>query len=81
MNVNVFIYLLSHFHCTLLKCIWLIFQLWKFTQSRTIIRRDITNVVKIPSDEMKEMLEQVAKPKAKQGWVFKFEFDQDFVDK
>ena len=41
----------------------------------------MSNIVKIPAEEMKEMLEQVAKPKAKQGWMFNFEFDRDFVEK
>ncbi|XP_067931838.1 DNA-directed RNA polymerase III subunit RPC5-like [Watersipora subatra] len=57
------------------------FMLWKFTQSPSLIRRDIAHIVKIPSEELKEMLEQIAKPKPKQGWIFNFEFDQDFVHK
>jgi len=56
-------------------------QLWKFTQTRSLIRKEVSSVVKIPPDELKEMLSHIARPRVKQGWVFNLEYDFDFVNR
>ena len=34
----------------------------------------------LPSEDMKEILEQMARPKVNQGWEFAIEYDKEFVD-
>jgi hypothetical protein len=43
-------------------------------------RETVTVATKIPTDEMKVILEQIAF-KTNDGWEFKLPFDQVFVDK
>lgn len=57
------------------------YMLWKFTQTRSLIRKEVSSVVKIPPDELKEMLSHIARPRVKQGWVFNLEYDFDFVNR
>lgn len=35
--------------------------------------------LKLLSEDVKEILEQMARPKVNQGWEFREEFDQEFV--
>ena len=51
-----------------------------FTISRCVNREAVTVATKIPTDEMKVILEQIAF-KTNNGWEFKLPFDQVFVDK
>ena len=37
--------------------------MWRFTQNRIVIRKDISTVVKVPAEEVKEILEQMARLK------------------
>lgn len=55
------------------------YLMWKFTQSRCVIRKEIASTVKLLSEDVKEILEQMARPKVNQGWEFREEFDQEFV--
>jgi len=51
-----------------------------FTLRRCVNREAVTIATKIPTDEMKVILEQISF-KTKDGWEFKLPFDQAFVDK
>lgn len=51
-----------------------------YTNSRFVNRKAVTIATKIPSEEMKVILEQIAL-KTKDGWEFRLPFDQAFVDK
>jgi DNA-directed RNA polymerase-3 subunit RPC5 len=55
------------------------YVLWKFTQTRFVIRKEISSVVKLPFDDLKDILEQVAQLRVSQGWEFMGEYDDDFV--
>lgn len=52
---------------------------WKFTQSRFVTRKEITSVIKLPQDDLKEMLEQMAKIRVHHGWEFLQTYDNDFI--
>nr|CAG4651048.1 EOG090X07NA [Simocephalus serrulatus] len=56
------------------------FQLHMYTTSRFVNRKAVTVATKIPSEEMKVILEQIAL-KTKDGWEFRLPYDQAFVDK
>lgn len=51
-----------------------------YTHSRFVNRKAVTIATKIPADEMKAILEQIAF-KSTDGWEFRLPFDQAFVDK
>lgn len=51
-----------------------------YTLKRCVNRKAVTIATKIPTEEMKVILEQIAF-KTKDGWEFKLPFDQAFVDK
>ena len=57
------------------------FILYSFTKQEFLIRRELTKRVNIPGDEVKEMLEQVAKMKVGCGWHLKLPRDQEFINK
>ena len=46
--------------------------MWRFTQNRIVIRKDISTVVKVPAEEVKEILEQMARLKINKAWEFVF---------
>ncbi|XP_062507607.1 DNA-directed RNA polymerase III subunit RPC5-like [Corticium candelabrum] len=55
------------------------YVLWKFTQTRFVVRKEISSVVKLPFDDLKDILEQVARLRVTQGWEFVGEYDEEFV--
>ncbi|XP_022084969.1 DNA-directed RNA polymerase III subunit RPC5-like [Acanthaster planci] len=55
------------------------YVMWRFNQSRCIVRKEVASITKLPSEDMKDILEQMARPKINQGWEFALEFDSDFV--
>ncbi|XP_041364495.1 DNA-directed RNA polymerase III subunit RPC5-like isoform X2 [Gigantopelta aegis] len=57
------------------------YMMWKFTQSRHVIRKDISSIVKLPAEDVKDILEQMSKVKASKGWEFLFDYDKEFTDK
>lgn len=57
------------------------YMLWKFTQSRNVIRKDIQSTTKLPADDILEMLNGVAAMRHGQGWNFRLENDQEFCNK
>lgn len=55
--------------------------LWKFTQNRFQVRKEITPVIKLVADDVKDMLEQVSRLKTNKGWEFLFECDTEFMNR
>eukprot|EP00112_Aurelia_sp_Birch-Aquarium-sp1_P003738 Seg1421.1 transcript_id=Seg1421.1/GoldUCD/mRNA.D3Y31 product="DNA-directed RNA polymerase III subunit RPC5" protein_id=Seg1421.1/GoldUCD/D3Y31 len=55
--------------------------MWRFNHKRAIERKDIISTVRIPSEELRDMLEQVARQKPPQGWEFMLPTDVDFLHK
>ena len=52
---------------------------WHFTQNRYLMRKDIAAVIKMPTEDVKDILEQMARPKVNRGWEFLFDYDAEFV--
>ncbi|XP_067671933.1 DNA-directed RNA polymerase III subunit RPC5-like isoform X1 [Haliotis asinina] len=57
------------------------YVMWKFTQSRHVVRKDVSSVIKLPAEDVKDILEQMSKVKANKGWEFVCEFDKEFADR
>lgn len=57
------------------------YLMWRFNQSRVVVRKDINSVTKLPSDDIKEMLEQMSRVKVAMGWEFVLPYDIEFVQK
>jgi DNA-directed RNA polymerase-3 subunit RPC5 len=53
--------------------------MWRFTQSRCLVRKEISSVVKLPADDVKAILEQMASLRVNCGWEFLLEYDSEFV--
>ena len=51
-----------------------------YTLDRFVNRKAVTVATKIPTEEMRAILEHIAF-KTKDGWEFRLPFDQSFVDK
>ena len=56
-------------------------QLWCFSQRRLVPRKDIMGVVKLPNEEVRQMMKLLADQKfiPQQGWEFRLETDNDFI--
>ncbi|KAJ7361996.1 DNA-directed RNA polymerase III subunit RPC5 [Desmophyllum pertusum] len=59
----------------------LIFYMWRFNQSRLVMRKDIKSVTKLPSEDIKEMLDQMSRMKVTLGWEFVLPYDLEFIQK
>ncbi|XP_037547085.1 DNA-directed RNA polymerase III subunit RPC5 [Nematolebias whitei] len=57
------------------------FVMWRFTQERSVMRKEITSIIKLPPEDVKEFLEHVAAPRVNRGWEFLLPTDADFVKK
>ncbi|KAL8610290.1 hypothetical protein ACOMHN_062022 [Nucella lapillus] len=55
------------------------FVMWKFTHCRYVVRREIAAA--LPSEDMKEILEQMSTFRSSKGWEFVFDYDREFVDR
>ena len=60
-------------------CIARDYILWRFCQNRYLMRKDVAQIVKLPSEDLKEILEQLSKMKVHKGWEFQGEYDHDFI--
>ncbi|CAD5119869.1 DgyrCDS8453 [Dimorphilus gyrociliatus] len=57
------------------------FVLWKFVQSRDILRKDLAQALKISPDQLKNVLLTVARSKGvTRHWEFLMDTDKDFID-
>lgn len=57
------------------------FILWKFMQSRDVLKKDLAQAMKISPDQLKNVLLTVARSKGvTRHWEFLMETDKDFID-
>lgn len=55
---------------------------WRFTQCRLLIRQDIAAIIKLPPDDVKDILEQMARQRrGSKGWEFALPWDADFIQR
>uniref|UniRef100_A0A3Q4H4E9 Polymerase (RNA) III (DNA directed) polypeptide E n=1 Tax=Neolamprologus brichardi TaxID=32507 RepID=A0A3Q4H4E9_NEOBR len=57
------------------------FVMWRFTLERSVMRKEIASIIKLPPEDVKEFLEHVAAPRANRGWEFLLPTDVDFIKK
>ncbi|EDV27885.1 uncharacterized protein TRIADDRAFT_52872 [Trichoplax adhaerens] len=57
------------------------YLLWKFTQTRITSRKEISMVVKLPSEDLKEIMTQVALLRVTKGWEFCLPYDYQFIER
>ncbi|XP_011385075.1 DNA-directed RNA polymerase III subunit RPC5-like, partial [Pteropus vampyrus] len=64
-----------------LKQLFFLPQMWKFTQSRWVVRKEVATVTKLCAEDVKDFLEHVAVVRVSRGWEFALPYDEDFVRK
>ncbi|KAM8962179.1 DNA-directed RNA polymerase III subunit RPC5 isoform 2-T2 [Pelodytes ibericus] len=57
------------------------FVMWKFTQDRWVLRKDVATVTKLCQEDVKDFLDHMAVPRINRGWEFMLPYDEDFVKK
>ncbi|KAF3853794.1 hypothetical protein F7725_014482 [Dissostichus mawsoni] len=57
------------------------FVMWRFTLERSVMRKEIASIIKLPPEDVKEFLEHVAVPRVNRGWEFLLPTDVEFVKK
>uniref|UniRef100_A0A7N6ADR3 DNA-directed RNA polymerase III subunit RPC5 C-terminal domain-containing protein n=1 Tax=Anabas testudineus TaxID=64144 RepID=A0A7N6ADR3_ANATE len=57
------------------------FVMWRFTLERSVMRKEIASIIKLPPEDVKEFLEHVAAPRINRGWEFLLPTDVDFIKK
>ncbi|KAI3365099.1 hypothetical protein L3Q82_010221, partial [Scortum barcoo] len=57
------------------------FVMWRFTLERSVMRKEIASIIKLPPEDVKEFLEHVAAPRVNRGWEFLLPTDVDFIKK
>ncbi|XP_063749935.1 DNA-directed RNA polymerase III subunit RPC5 isoform X1 [Eleginops maclovinus] len=57
------------------------FVMWRFTLERSVMRKEIASLIKLPPEDVKEFLEHVAIPRVNRGWEFLLPTDVEFVKK
>lgn len=57
------------------------FVMWRFTQDRSLMRKEVAAIIKLPPEDVKDFLEQMATPRTNRGWEFLLPTDRDFVKK
>ncbi|KAM9426320.1 DNA-directed RNA polymerase III subunit RPC5 [Pholidichthys leucotaenia] len=57
------------------------FVMWRFTLERSVMRKEIASIIKLPPDDVKEFLEHVAAPRVNRGWEFLLPTDFEFIKK
>uniref|UniRef100_A0A8C6USM2 Polymerase (RNA) III (DNA directed) polypeptide E n=1 Tax=Neogobius melanostomus TaxID=47308 RepID=A0A8C6USM2_9GOBI len=57
------------------------FVIWRFTLERSVMRKEIAAVIKLPPEDVKEFLEHVAVPRVNRGWEFMLPTDREFTKK
>ncbi|XP_033749555.1 LOW QUALITY PROTEIN: DNA-directed RNA polymerase III subunit RPC5-like [Pecten maximus] len=57
------------------------YVMWRFTQSSHVTRKDIASIVKLPAEDVKDILEQMSRIRANCGWEFLFGYDADFCNR
>uniref|UniRef100_A0A8C3AW99 Polymerase (RNA) III (DNA directed) polypeptide E n=1 Tax=Cyclopterus lumpus TaxID=8103 RepID=A0A8C3AW99_CYCLU len=57
------------------------FVMWRFTMERSVMRKEIAAIIKLPPEDVKEFLEHVAVPRVNRGWEFLLTTDAEFIKK
>ncbi|XP_039630518.1 DNA-directed RNA polymerase III subunit RPC5 [Polypterus senegalus] len=57
------------------------YVMWRFTQDRWVVRKDVSTVTKLPPEDVKDFLEQISVPRVNRGWEFLLPADTEFVRK
>ncbi|XP_030630221.1 DNA-directed RNA polymerase III subunit RPC5 [Chanos chanos] len=57
------------------------FVMWRFTHVRSLMRKEVASIIKLPPEDVKDFLEQMSVPRANRGWEFLLPTDNDFVKK
>ncbi|XP_040212767.1 DNA-directed RNA polymerase III subunit RPC5 isoform X2 [Rana temporaria] len=57
------------------------YVMWKFTQDRWVVRKEVAAVTKLCQEDVKEFLDHMASPKINKGWEFMLPYDEDFMKK
>ncbi|KAM9838105.1 DNA-directed RNA polymerase III subunit RPC5 [Aulostomus maculatus] len=57
------------------------FVMWRFTLERSLMRKEVASIIKLPPEDVKEFLEHVAVPRINRGWEFLLPTDEDFIRK
>uniref|UniRef100_A0A8D0E4D8 RNA polymerase III subunit E n=1 Tax=Salvator merianae TaxID=96440 RepID=A0A8D0E4D8_SALMN len=57
------------------------FVMWKFTQDRWVVRKEVATVTKLGPEDVKDFLEHMSFLRINRGWEFKLPYDEDFVKK
>lgn len=53
--------------------------MYKFTQASTLTRREIADAVKIPDEDIDDILNQFAQLKGRNVWRFMYPTDTEFL--
>uniref|UniRef100_A0A674BWW7 Polymerase (RNA) III (DNA directed) polypeptide E n=1 Tax=Salmo trutta TaxID=8032 RepID=A0A674BWW7_SALTR len=57
------------------------FVMWRFTQDRSVMRKEIAAIIKLPPEDVKDFLEHMAVPRINRGWEFLLPSDGAFIKK
>ncbi|KAK1344454.1 hypothetical protein QTO34_013150 [Cnephaeus nilssonii] len=57
------------------------FVMWKFTQSRWVVRKEVAAVTKLCAEDVKDFLEHMAVVRINRGWEFVLPHDGEFIRK
>nr|XP_012635674.1 DNA-directed RNA polymerase III subunit RPC5 isoform X2 [Microcebus murinus] len=57
------------------------FVMWKFTQSRWVVRKEVATVTKLCAEDVKDFLEHMAVVRINKGWEFVLPYDGEFIRK
>ncbi|XP_007951371.1 DNA-directed RNA polymerase III subunit RPC5 [Orycteropus afer afer] len=57
------------------------FVMWKFTQSRWVVRKEVATVTKLCTEDVKDFLEHMAVVRINKGWEFLLPYDEEFIKK
>ncbi|XP_054992226.1 DNA-directed RNA polymerase III subunit RPC5 isoform X1 [Sorex araneus] len=57
------------------------FVMWKFTQSRWVVRKEVATVTKLCAEDVKDFLEHMAVVRINKGWEFLLPHDGEFIRK
>lgn len=57
------------------------YLMWRFLHSSHVTRKEISFVIKLPAEDVKDILEQMSRVRASHGWEFIFEYDKEFCSR
>lgn len=57
------------------------FVMWRFTLERSLMRKEVAAIIKLPPEDVKDFLEHMAVPRVNRGWEFALPSDSGFIKK